>query len=52
MSGILYLPLYHPAAALHQARLVDALESDFKQLRRVLDQELRPAGRAQRPGRA
>ena len=40
MSGILYLPLYHPAAALHQARLIDALEADFRQLRQVLDREL------------
>jgi DNA polymerase len=52
MSGILYLPLYHPAAALHQARLIDALESDFKQLRRVLDQELDLAGQGQRRSRA
>ncbi len=40
MSGILYLPIYHPAAALHQARLVDALESDFRRLRTLLDEEL------------
>ncbi|HUU54616.1 MAG TPA: uracil-DNA glycosylase [Armatimonadota bacterium] len=40
LSGILYLPLYHPAAALHQARLIDALESDFRQLRALLDQEI------------
>ena len=40
MSGILYLPLYHPAAALHQQRLVDALEDDMQKLRVVLDQEL------------
>ncbi len=37
ISGILYLPIYHPAAALHQARLIDSLESDFRQLRAVLD---------------
>ncbi|MCJ7821887.1 MAG: uracil-DNA glycosylase, partial [Armatimonadetes bacterium] len=24
ISGILYVPLYHPAAALHQARLIDS----------------------------
>jgi len=48
MSGILYLPLYHPAAALHQARLAEALESDFTQLRAVLDREIGPAGRGQR----
>ena len=40
MSGILYLPIYHPAAALHQARLIDALESDFRRLRALLDEEL------------
>ncbi len=41
ISGIVYLPIYHPAAALHQARLTDALESDFHELRAVLDSELR-----------
>ncbi|UCC69689.1 MAG: uracil-DNA glycosylase [Armatimonadota bacterium] len=40
VSGILYLPLYHPAAALHQARLIDSLEADMRQLRRVLAEEL------------
>jgi DNA polymerase len=40
VSGILYLPLYHPAAALHQARLIDSLEADMRQLSRVLAQEL------------
>jgi len=40
ISGILYLPLYHPAAALHQARLIDSLEADMRQLSRVLAQEL------------
>ena len=48
MSGILYLPLYHPAAALHQARLAEALETDFTQLRSVLDRELGSTGRGQR----
>ncbi len=40
ISGILYLPIYHPAAALHQARLIDSLESDFRKLRSVLEEEL------------
>jgi DNA polymerase len=44
ISGILYLPIYHPAAALHQARLIDALESDFRELRSALDNELGSAG--------
>lgn len=40
LSGILYVPLYHPAAALHQARLIDSLESDMRRLRDILAQEL------------
>ena len=40
VSGILYLPLYHPAAALHQQRLIDTLEKDMQELRVVLDHEL------------
>ena len=50
MSGILYLPIYHPAAALHQPRYIDGLESDFQALRALLDRELEdtpaPHGRA------
>ncbi len=41
MSGILYIPIFHPAAALHQARYVDALEADFRALRGILDGELK-----------
>jgi len=44
ISGILHLPLYHPAAALHQQGLIDALEGDFRALRAILDKEL---GRSQ-----
>jgi DNA polymerase len=40
ISGILYVPLYHPAAALHQQGLIDALEADFRGLRAILDKEL------------
>ena len=40
LSGILYVPLYHPAAALHQARLTDSLEADMRRLRDILAQEL------------
>ena len=40
MSGILYVPLYHPAAALHQQGLIDALEADMRELRKILSQEL------------
>lgn len=47
ISGILYLPIYHPAAALHQARVIDGLEADMRQLRVVLDAEpaFRPKSR-------
>ena len=40
IGEILYLPLYHPAAALHQGRLRATLEADMAVLRRVLDEEL------------
>jgi uracil-DNA glycosylase family 4 len=40
ISGILYVPLYHPAAALHQARLIDSLEADMRRLRDILAHEL------------
>ena len=43
LSGILYVPLYHPAAALHQARLIDTLESDMRRLKTILHQELADA---------
>jgi len=43
VSGILYVPLYHPAAALHQARLIDTLESDMRRLKTILDQEFADA---------
>src|SRR5438128_10348138 len=39
---IAYVPLYHPAAALHNGSLVADLEHDFDQLRRYLDQLLAP----------
>jgi len=38
-SGILYVPFYHPAAALHKEGLVGALEDDFRKLRTILEQE-------------
>ena len=37
-----YVPLYHPAAALHNGALVADLEHDFDQLKRYLDQLLAP----------
>jgi uracil-DNA glycosylase len=37
-----YVPLYHPAAALHNGALVADLERDFDAVRRYLDQVLAP----------
>ena len=37
-----YVPLYHPAAALHNGSLVADLEHDFDQLKRYLDSLLAP----------
>jgi len=39
-DGILYVPIYHPAAALHNPTLRPALVEDFKKLKALLDQHL------------
>lgn len=36
-EGINVFPLYHPAAALHQPKLMDSLEEDFKKLHKFLN---------------
>jgi uracil-DNA glycosylase family 4 len=41
-GDVAYIPLYHPAAALHNGSLVADLEHDFDQLKRYLDQLLAP----------
>ncbi len=40
-SGILYIPLYHPAAALHRSQLVETLQADIMTLRELLNRDLR-----------
>jgi len=40
-SGILYIPLYHPAAALHQGSLMSALKADIQTLRELINREIR-----------
>lgn len=40
IGGILYVPLYHPAAALHQQQLRGTMEADMARLRAVLAAEL------------
>jgi uracil-DNA glycosylase len=41
-GDVAYVPLYHPAAALHNGALVADLERDFDALKRYLDQLLAP----------
>ncbi|HEX9363284.1 MAG TPA: uracil-DNA glycosylase [Candidatus Dormibacteraeota bacterium] len=41
-GDLAYVPLYHPAAALHNGSLVGDLERDFDSLKRYLDQLLAP----------
>ena len=41
-GDVAYVPLYHPAAALHNGALVSDLERDFDSLKRYLDQLLAP----------
>jgi uracil-DNA glycosylase len=41
-GDLAYVPLYHPAAALHNGALVADLERDFDALKRYLDQVLAP----------
>jgi uracil-DNA glycosylase family 4 len=41
-GDVAYVPLYHPAAALHNGSLVADLERDFDALKRYLDQVLAP----------
>jgi uracil-DNA glycosylase family 4 len=45
IGGILYVPLYHPAAALHRQDLLPVLEEDMRRLREILDAELAPPRR-------
>lgn len=41
-GDIAYIPLYHPAAALHNGSLVADLERDFDSVKKYLDQVLAP----------
>jgi DNA polymerase len=42
-GGVAFMPVYHPAAALHNGSLVHDLEADFDRVRGYLDEVLRPA---------
>jgi DNA polymerase len=37
-SGIVYLPLYHPAAALYNGAMRETLIDDFKKIPKIIDQ--------------
>jgi DNA polymerase len=37
VNGLIYFPMYHPAAALHQPSLTPTVKEDFAQLRALLD---------------
>jgi uracil-DNA glycosylase len=39
-SGIIYVPLYHPAAALHREELRQTMVEDMRKLRAMLVREL------------
>ena len=41
-GGVAFMPVYHPAAALHNGSLVRDLEADFDRVRGYLDELLRP----------
>jgi uracil-DNA glycosylase family 4 len=42
-SGRLYFPMYHPAAALHQRSLLQAIQDDMKKIPEILAAALPPA---------
>ena len=48
-NGITVLPMYHPAAALHQQSLRSIIESDFKELPAVLKEAEEPTPVAAQP---
>ena len=41
-AGVAFIPLYHPAAALHNGSLVTELQRDFDRVREYLDRVLAP----------
>ena len=38
MDGVIYFPMYHPAAALHQGSLRKTIMEDMKNIPRLLDE--------------
>jgi uracil-DNA glycosylase family 4 len=50
-DGMSYIPLYHPAAALHNGALVGDLERDFDKVKVILDRKLAPPPPPQPPAK-
>jgi len=38
LGGVIYMPMFHPAAALHQSKYRALIEEDFKKLRGLLEE--------------
>ena len=39
-KGMLYMPVYHPAAALYKGALLEELKSDFRNLKKLVEEDL------------
>ena len=49
VDGVVIVPMYHPAAALHQASLRRVIEQDFQKLPEVLEQALKNDSASREP---
>ncbi len=49
VNGVLVVPMYHPAAALHQASLRRTIQEDFKRLPAILEAALKEDARPVEP---
>ncbi len=48
-DDLLIIPMYHPAAALHQERFRHMIEDDFRKLRTVLEESNKPPASGEKP---
>ena len=49
IDGVTVVPMYHPAAALHQANLRHTIEQDFKKIPAILEQALKEEPKPREP---
>ena len=49
IDGVIVVPMYHPAAALHQASLRSTIEQDFKKIPAILEQALKEEPKSREP---